>query len=118
MLQHENFKKTVKNLTGYIFFYRYKFKLKFTKGERNDYAFITVIVKSGAPPSAFIYPSKLAKVNPTDVLIIESFISSKKTVNTTWSCVLYEGNCERYVTLYRYIDHLNTSFLLQKNRHH
>jgi type II secretory pathway predicted ATPase ExeA len=67
--------------------------LLFKKGKREREASVDVIVKSGAPPSVLIRPLTAEKINPTDLLIIESLIVSKKTINATWSCVqINEGS--------------------------
>ena len=84
---------TVCNKNRRVFF-RYKFRLMFNKGTRNSEASISVFVKSGAPPSVLIRPLRVAKVNPTKSLVIESLIRSKKSINAVWTCVQSEGNLE------------------------
>ena len=76
--------------------FSYKFVLVLKKGSRQKKASIDVIVKSGSPPMVQIFPPAVEKVNPTDVLIIESLIISKKTINATWMCVQSEGNLSTY----------------------
>ncbi|XP_028409898.1 uncharacterized protein LOC114532567 [Dendronephthya gigantea] len=66
---------------------KYKFVLKLTKGKRKSETFIEVYVKSGAPPKVIINPITTAKINPTKILVLESLIDTKKTVDATWSCV-------------------------------
>ena len=73
--------------------------LIFKKGSREKEASIEVIVKSGSPPIVQIFPPSVAKVNPTDILIIESLIISKKTINATWTCVQSEGTAKNFESL-------------------
>ena len=85
--------------------------LLFKKGSRDNEASVVVFVKSGTPPSVLIRPIAATKVNPTDILIIESLIISKKTVNATWSCVQSEGSflTETKLTLYLVLSVTNCS---------
>ena len=66
--------------------------LRIAKGSRESQASLDVYVKSGAPPKVIINPIAAAKIDPTAILVLESLIEAKKTVNATWSCVQSDGS--------------------------
>ena len=77
----------------HIYFVRYKYTCKYSKGLQRPTATFTnfIEVKAGQPPKVFISLPEKQKINPSDTLTLKGVIKSKHPVSYAWSCVDESG---------------------------